>query len=415
MLEPKKMPSGGWIVSLGWEKETGKNPRKKFQNKDDAQAFCLTEKARRKAHGQVTAGADGVLVKRWMELDEKLKASRAGSLLEVGNRVLIEQLAITRFGSVRECFDEYHAEMLRVANSGEISGTYLSDLRNRCGRFLRWFGEKRPMIEFSQAQAAIFFTDITDKSGVYRRTISAWAGWAVENGWLSLNPCIKKRRKGTNRKGKRQRMSKGKGKAVILTPQETIRILAAALDSEEWEVLSFLVLSLFAGIRPEEFRKRAKGFEPLDLTWEDWRGENIAISEEMAKTGVGRLIPVKPVIHDWLDFLTQKKGKLTGRILPSGWVKLWSRWRKEHWLDADGNPLKWHADQLRHSFGSYHLSQFRSAGDTSLAMGNSAGVVLDSYWKWDTPTSEAKEYWELTPEVVSKKAELPAKKTHGQV
>lgn len=403
MLEPKKLPSGGWIVSLGWEKETGKNPRKKFQNKDDAQAFCLDEKARRKAHGQVTAGADGVLVKRWMELDEKLKASRAGSLLEVGNKVLIEQLAITRFGSVKECFDAYHAEMFKEVDRGELSGTYLADLRNRCGRFLRWFGEKRPMVEFSKAQATKFFEEITDGSGVNRRTISAWAGWAVENGWISLNPCTKKRRKGTNRKGKRKRMSKGKGKAVILSPDETTRILAAALNSEAWDVLSFLVLSLFAGTRPEEFRKRAKGFEPLDLSWEAWRGQNMAISDEMAKTGVGRLIPVQPVLQVWLKLLTQKKGQLTGRILPSGWVKLWSRWRKEHWLDADGNPLKWHADQLRHSFGSYHLSKYRSAGDTALAMGNSAAVVLDSYWKWDTPSTEAEEYWESTPKVVSKR------------
>lgn len=411
VLEPRTLKSGGWIVSLGWDKETGKNPRRKFKLKEDADVFCLEEKARSKAHGAITAGADGVLLKRWMELDEKLKAARAGSLLEVGNRVLINQLAITRNGSAKECFDAFHAKMVESVHSGELSGTYLADLRNRCGRFLRWFGEDRPMVEASKELATQFFEKITDQSGVYRRTISAWAGWAVENGWLSLNPCTKERRKGTNRKGKRKRKSKGKGKAVILTPHETTRILAAALKSESWEVLSFLVLSLFAGTRPEEFRKRAKGFEPLDLTWEDWRGQNIAISDEMAKTGVGRLIPVQPVLQVWLKFLTQKKGKLAGHILPSGWVKLWNRWRKEHWLDADGIPLKWHADQLRHSFGCYHLSKFRSAGDTALAMGNSAGVVLDSYWKWDTPSSEAREYWGLTPEIVLKKSQPPLKRT----
>ncbi len=395
MLEPKKLPSGGWIVSLGWEKDTGKNPRKKFQNKEDAQAYCLDEKARRKAHGQVTAGADGVLVKRWMELDEKLKASRAGSLLEVGNRVLVDQLAITTFGSARECFDACHAAL----RADDRSGIYLADLRNRCGRFLRWFGEDRSMVEVSQAKIFEFLGTINNKSKVDRRTISAWTGWAAANGWLATNPCIEQRRIGTKRK------KKVRGKAVILTPQETTRILAAAIHSESWDVLSFLVLSLFAGIRPQEFRKRAKGFGPTNLSWKDWRGQNIAIRDEMAKTGLGRLIPVQPVLRDWLKFLTQKKGKkLAGHILPSGWVKLWNRWRKEHWLDADGNPLKWHPDQLRHSFGCFHLSKFRSAGDTALAMGNSAGVVLDSYWKWDTSSSEAEVFWSLTPAVVSKKS-----------
>ncbi len=43
-------------------------------------------------------------------------------------------------------------------------------------------------------------------------------------------------------------------------------------------------------------------------------------------------------------------------------------------------------------------------------MGNSAEVVLESYWKWDTSSSEAEVFWGLTPAVVSKKSGLPLKK-----
>lgn len=384
VLVPKKLPSGRWIVSLGWV--DGKNPRRKFANKDDAQAFCLQEKARRKAHGQLTADADGELVARWMKLEESLKAAGAGSLVTVAEKALRDHAAITKSGTARECFDMAHAALKTAGRKGN----YLADLRNRCGRFLRTFGEDRPIAEATPAVVSAFLESIQDGAGSYRRTISAWLGWAADNGWLASNPCIRKRRRGEK--------AKGRGKAVILTPEESAKMLVAAVNTEAWDVLAYIVLSLFAGIRPEEFRKRAKGFEPLDLRWEDIRNKHISINEDLSKTGRGRSIPVPSVLEQWLDFLRKKKGgKLSGTILPPGWVKLWSTWRKEHWVSADGVPLKWNADQLRHSFGSYHLAANRNAGDTALVMGNSATVVLDRYWNWQTLASTATLFWKMTP------------------
>jgi integrase len=384
VLVPKKLPSGRWMVSLGWV--DGKNPRRKFATKDDAQAFCLLEKARRKAHGQLTADADGELVARWMKLEERLKTAGAGSLVAVAEKALRDHAAITRTGTARECFDMAHAALKAAGRKGN----YLADLRNRCGRFLRDFGENRPIAEATPAVVSAFLGNIKDGSGSYRRTISAWLGWAADNGWLATNPCIRKRRRGEK--------TKGQGKAVILSPEESAKMLMAAVESEAWDVLGYVTLSLFAGIRPEEFRKRAKGFPPLDLRWEDIDNKHISINEELAKTGRGRSIPASAVLEQWLELLRIKKGgKLSGNILPPGWVKLWSKWRKEHWVDAGGVPLKWHADQLRHSFGSYHLAAHRNAGRTALVMGNSATILLDRYWNWKTLASTASVYWKLAP------------------
>ncbi len=273
------------MVSLGWME--GKNPRRKFNTKDEAQAFCLQEKTRRKAHGLLTAEADGGLVSRWIKLEQQLKANGIGSLAEVAERALRDHSAITKRGSAKECLNAA-LKALKALKADGIAGSYHSDLKNRCGRFLRWFGANRPMSEATPQVVSTFFGSINDKSGSCRRTISAWMGWATDNGLLPLNPCLRKRRRG--------KKSGTKGRATFLSPEESAKILSAAVRSESWDVLSFLALSMFAGIRPQEFRKRAKGFAPLDLRWEDIHEEHVAINEVMAKTGRGRLIEIPPVL-----------------------------------------------------------------------------------------------------------------------
>lgn len=375
------------MVSLGWV--DGKNPRRKFKTKDDAQAFCLQEKARRKAHGHLTADADGELVARWLKLEEQLKSSGAGSLVSVAEKALKDHAAITKSGTARECFDAAHAALKAAGRKGN----YLADLRNRCGRFLRDFGENRAIAEASPQVVAAFLGNIKDGSGSYRRTISAWLGWAADNGWLATNPCIRKRRRGEK--------PKAKGQAVILSPEQAAKMLKAAVESEAWDVLAYAAISLFAGMRPEEFRKRAKGFDPLDLRWEDIQNKHISINEALAKTGRGRSIPIPAVLEQWVGYIRGKNGgKLSGNILPPGWVKRWSQWRKHHWLDEKGLPLEWHADQLRHSFGSYHLAAHCNAERTALEMGNSVTVLLDRYWNWKTLHTVARRYWRLVPDAV---------------
>lgn len=80
------------------------NPRRQFKARADALEFCNAEKLRRKAHGEITANADGVQVAQWMKLDTKMESASvrlvdveewiqlhdrlagagAGSLLDVG-------------------------------------------------------------------------------------------------------------------------------------------------------------------------------------------------------------------------------------------------------------------------------------------------------------------------------------------
>jgi hypothetical protein len=382
VLKPKSMKNGGWMVSLGMV--DGKNVRRKFKTKDAAQEFCNTENETKKKDSKMPVGADGALVAEWMAMDAELKEAGVDSLLAAGRRVLKDAKAVKQTGSAKQCFDACH-----TALTGKRRGKYLADLRNRCGRFMRYFGQNRPVLEITPEVIEAYLKTLKNTGDF--KTISAWLGWAARNRWLPSNPCQGLKPEETPQ-----------ANVVILSTVESSRMLKAAVLSENWDVLATVAISLFAGLRPEEFRKRAKGEAPADLLWDDVKDGHLSIRPELCKngrrSGKGRTVLIEPVLKDWIDFIRVKKGGiLSGRIQPSNWKKIWESWRHDHWLDADKKPRPWGKDQLRHTFGSYHLARGKNLGETSFIMENSPKVLKKHYWNWETLGSQAAMYWALTP------------------
>ena len=105
------------------------------------------------------------------------------------------------------------------------------------------------------------------------------------------------------------------------------------------------------------------------------------------------------MLREWIGFLREKRGELSGPILKTGprgggWRKHWEAFLAAHW------PGAWHPDQLRHSYGSYRLAKTKNAEKVSQEMGNSPEIVLRYYWNWKTHAAQAREFWALTPTVV---------------
>jgi len=392
VLTPKSMKKGGWMVSLGMV--DGKNVRRKFKIKAAAQDFCNNENETKKKDSRMPAGANGALVAEWMAVDAELNAAGAGSLLEAGKQKLRDTKAVKKSGTSQECFDACHK--YHVDNKSR--GTYRSELRNRCGRFLRYAEEgqpawkDRPVIEITPEVIEAYLETLPNKGDF--KTISAWLGWAADNRWLPKNPC-------TGNKPK----AGPHGAVVTLSPTEAARMLRLAVETENWEVAAHVSISLFAGLRPAEFRKVAKDDKPAFLYWEYLKGEHFALPPELCKngrrSGQGRTIKIEPTLAAWIKFLRGKMGgALTGKVLSDNWKKDWETWRKKHWLDGDNKPLPWAKDQLRHSFGSYHLARGKDLAKTSFIMENSPRVLKKHYWNWETLGSDAKAFWALTPEKV---------------
>ena len=432
VLSPKKLPDGRWQVSLGITVENGRrtNPRRQFKTRADALEFCNTEKRRKKAHGEITANADGTKVALWMQLDAKMDAAGvrlsdvekwiqlharlsdagAASLQDVGSRALEDALSVQKKGTVAEC----HEAWMRWLEAKKRRGRYRGNARNFCGNFIygdlafrpvedsdadvegnaeeevevetedeeekkgwKGFGADRQVLEITSSTIQSYL----DHHSGYFGVISAWLGWAAKDGWLARNPCIGRKPDGVEPSG-----------VVTFTTKQVTTLLSKAAKSEDWAVLSYLVISFFGGVRPEEFRKVAKGDQIVALCWEDYSSGCISISPALAKTRRGRIIEVEPVLVQWMNFIGKKmNGSLTGSILPANWIKDWRAWRKKHWSG------KWPQDVLRHTFGSNHLARSQSLEITARVMGNSPEVLDRHYWNWRTRAKDAAVYWDLSP------------------
>jgi hypothetical protein len=396
VMVPYEYSTGKWRVSLGVEIVGGKRiwKRKQFQTKSAAQDFCNERRNATLARGEKAAEVDSGLVLTWMAMEAELQAIGAGSLEDAGKQKLRDTKAVKKSGTAQECFDACHK--YHVDNKSR--GTYRSELRNRCGRFLR-YAEKdqpawkdRPVIEITPEVIESYLETLPNKGDF--KTISAWLGWAADKRWLPKNPCTgNKPTAGPH------------GAVVTLSPPEAARMLRLAAETENWDVLAHVAISLFAGLRPAEFRKVAKGDKPAFLYWENLKGEHFALPPELCKngrrSGQGRTVKIEPTLAAWIKFLREKMGgNLAGKILADNWKKDWESWRKKFWLDVDNKPLPWAKDQLRHSFGSYHLARGKDLAKTSFIMENSPRVLKKHYWHWETLGSDAKAFWALTPEKV---------------
>ena len=115
-----------------------------------------------------------------------------------------------------------------------------------------------------------------------------------------------------------------------------------------------------------EFRKRimsAGKRKTVILNWEDIMDGNIRISSDLAKTGTPRLVPINDTLQCWLDWIMEKE-TLVGPIVGSKFRKRWSEWKKEY-----APLLPWEKqDVLRHSYGTYRVSQAQEIGKVALEM-----------------------------------------------
>ena len=426
VLQPRKMKNGRWRVSLGIIIENGrrKNPRLQFKTRADAKLFCDAERQRKRAHGEITANADGVKVAQWMKLDAAMESSGASladvgewvslnaslreagapSLKEVGMRMLKDVLSVQKKGTVAECRDAWLESLKgkrgRYRGNGRkisrnfIHGTITDEDEDGAGEEKaneRWngVGPDRRMLEIGPE----IIKSWRDHHPGYFAVLSAWFGWATKAGWLPKNPCA----------GLKPEVAKPT-EVICCSTEEAGLLLKRAAINEDWSVLSYLVLSLFAGIRPEEFRKVAKGEPIRSLTWENCESEFISIPPELSKTKAGRIIEVttEPVLHEWLNFIRKGLGgNPAGPIIPANWKKVWGGWRKKHWAQP------WTQDLLRHTFGSHHLARSQSLELTSRVMGTSPDVLDKHYWNWRTRSKHATVYWDLLPARVLENEAIP--------
>ena len=168
--------------------------------------------------------------------------------------------------------------------------------------------------------------------------------------------------------------------------------------------LPWVALSAFAGLRSLELFPGEKdpGNRKQVLVWEDimltGREPRIVVPAAVSKTAEKRTVPVSKQLAAWLRTVPSRKGPVCPVTVP--WKGVKSRGGK--------SVIDLITDALGHSFGTYRVLQLDAVGKVALEMGNSERMVKSHYYDAGRKKAEAKRWFELGPDKVSRKLEVVA-------
>jgi integrase len=233
----------------------------------------------------------------------------------------------------------------RAANRREC---YVHGLAGYFRRFISG-RENKPIGEFTAAEIETWLAQF--ESHCSRQTwlsrISLLFAFAVRRQFLASNPCKQLERVTVDRRAPR-----------VLSPAECEKLLAMTPGV----LRPYVILGLFAGIRPVELLK-------LDWSTVDLEAKTVTIN--YAKTRQRRIVPLEAKAVALLSACPLRRGPVS----PSNSTV---RRFKRSAVAALGLP-QWHYDLLRHTAASYLLALHGDAGKVSTMLGNSSSILLRHY------------------------------------
>jgi integrase len=165
------------------------------------------------------------------------------------------------------------------------------------------------------------------------------------------------------------------GDVGVFSPAE----LRSLLNNASEEILPFIAIGGFAGVRTEEI---------LRLDWEDvrWEQNFIILGRNKTKTATRRIVPILPALAAWL---APYRGK-TGRVC------LYARTQRCAQRLGAQLKIKWRKNVLRHSFISYRVAACQNVHQVALECGNSPRVIDSNYRELVAP-NQAEDYFNIMP------------------
>ncbi len=201
--------------------------------------------------------------------------------------------------------------------------------------------------------------------------LSTFFAFCKKKHWIEHNPCA-------DAKTKVRR-----SEVHVFTVAETKDLLRALEGSPHREaLLPYALVSLFAGLRPDEARQ-------LDWSQVNFKTKSIHVLAHTSKTRESRFVPMTKTLITWLRPFAQDAGLIIG-------VNHRKRWQAVTWK-ATHYGREWPVDVMRHSFGSYSLAVHPNRAELAEVMGNSAKVIGQHYRR-PILKAEAKRYWALKPQ-----------------
>jgi len=178
----------------------------------------------------------------------------------------------------------------------------------------------------------------------------------------------------------------------ILSPKAAETLLISAFRRPELDLGAAVVLGLFGGIRTEELKR---------LLWDAVRLDEehpfVVIGPEIAKKRRIRNVPLPECAVAWLRVWPRNDPiNITRNAHANDYQKRFVK------LALDAN-IKWDANAMRHSFGSYHYAKYGNSIETARILGHKTDdTVLFSHYRALTTKDQGNAYFNIYPRATPK-------------
>jgi site-specific recombinase XerD len=379
-------PSGERAFRVTGYKPDGARVRENFKTQEEA----VGRKAELDIEAANIVTTTATRMKATRLTDEQVKdAERA--FAKVGSRSLLEAVEyyLTNYRepvrriSVKDAFDLFIADRKKQNRRPDT----LRNLRGRLGMFCRLYGTKHVAeVSHDDCREFVFRKGTSPRNQINDRL-------AVSN---FLNWCVRRQFAVTNHMAKVDKPAVDSQEPHILALADCRKLLAGARDYKDGLLLPYLIVSLFAGLRPTEIARLP--WDRVDLT-----EGTITLDGSMAKTRQRRIVKLPENAIAWLLPLAPKHPAFVPAAFARhfGHVKQAAGFNsREGGKTRDGKKVRpWVQDYMRHTAISMYLAKHKHEGEAATWAGNSPNIIHRHY-KGLVKEADATEFWNITPETV---------------
>lgn len=267
------------------------------------------------------------------------------------------------------CVLDVVAACVASKRAANLRACYLKELERCLKRFAEFIGPL-PIRSISHVHverwlARAQLSPATRATSMNR--LSALFSFSVRRGFTDRNPVDRLDRVRLERRPPQ-----------ILSPLDASRMLALTRKHAP-EFLPYLVLGLFAGIRPRELERLR--FEDVNL-----QAGVVRVDAAASKVRRRRIVELEPNAQLWL-------AEFAGRTGPIADFQLRRKLRRLRVLMGWSS---WPKDILRHTCASYLMAKHRDAALVSDWLGNSPAILLTHYREL-VSRDDALAFWDLLP------------------
>jgi len=355
-------------------RETGKRKRSFFETKEQADSFASFKNAELKRNGVEHAEFPTALRVMAQNAVEQLKPF--GKTITDAVQHYVAHLK----ASEKSCTAvQLVRELVAAKEKDGASQRHVDDLRSRLNIFAKKFNGQ-PVATITSAEIDDWLRSLNVSPVTrnhYRRLIVLAFNFAVQRKYATDNPAEKT-----------AKAKEGGGSIGILTITQAARLLESATP----DVLPYIAIGLFAGLRRAEI-------ERLDWSEIDFDSGLIEVTAKNAKTARRRHVTMQPNLCEWLLPVRKHKGNVTPG---ENFRQSFDQARVAAGID------EWPDNALRHSFASYHLAHFREAKALALEMGHTNEDMIFTNYRQLVKPKEAERYWNIRPAAAEKIVPLVA-------